>query len=285
MSEDNSTTPNEDQSVPVEDQQEQASPASEEQGHSETDQQADDPKTEDQQDTESEEERLARLDAEMEDDKAEKPLDAAVWGSTGHAAADDALRMIQNVGLSTDDAQDLLLEAAMSRDPGKVDQKALTSKIGPRRTKALMRALETFSKDMRPKDQRISNEVYQHTNGPKALQRLIEQGNEKLSVSEMRLYILEMGKGGSSAQRAVENLQARVSSKALSLDRQVHTRQYSKPQAAPQPKQAEGMTSKAYLKAMQALHGNNSRLSFEARDRREAELREARRIGRENGLP
>jgi hypothetical protein len=285
MTEQTISAPEADQSTqieeqPVPDQQVDAAP-----GEGEQDQQTDDQPNEEQEDPESEEERLARLDAETEDDKADKPLDAVTWGSTGHAAADEALRIIQNVGLSTDDAQDLLLDAAMSRDPSKVDQKALAAKIGPRRTKAIMEALETFSNDMRPRDERISNEVWQYSNGPKALERLIHQGSEKLTPAEMQGYLIEIGKGGASAQRAVERLQAAVTGKAVSLDRQVHTEQYSAPKAAPQPGQTKGITSKAYVAAMDALHGNGSRLSFEARDRREQELREARRIGREHGLP
>jgi hypothetical protein len=189
------------------------------------------------------------------------------------------------VGLSTDDAQELLLDAAMSRDPSKVDQKALTAKIGPRRTKAIMQALETFSSDMRPRDERVSNEVWQYSNGPKALERLVQQGMEKLGPAEMQGYLMEMGKGGASAQRAVESLQAAVTGKAVSLDRQVHTEQYSAPKPLLSPTASKGITSKAYVTAMEALHGNGSRLSFEARDQREQELREARRIGRENGLP
>lgn len=275
MNEDSTPAPAEDQSVPEgQDGQEQAQ-----------DQQDTVLEANDQADAESEEERLARLDMETEDDKAEKPLDAAVWGSTGHAVADEALRIIQNVGLSTDDAQELLLDAAMSRDPAMVDQKALTAKIGPRRAKAVMQALETFSKDMRPRDRRISDEVWQYSNGPKALERLIQQGSEKLNPAEMQGYLIEIGKGGSSAQRAVERLKATVSGKPVSLDRHVHTEQYAAPRAVEKPDPAKSITSRTYVAAMQALHGNGSRLSFDARERREAELREARRIGRENGLP
>jgi hypothetical protein len=286
MTEQTTPTPAEDQGTPAEDQKQPGPDADQDQP--DTDQQADDQaqdQPEDQEDALSEEERLARLDDETDDDKANKPLDAVTWGSTGHAAADAALRMIQNVGLSTMDAQELLLDAAMSRDPSKVDQKALTAKIGPRRTKAIMEALETFSSDMRPRDERVSNEVWQYSNGPKALERLVRQGMEKFGPAEMQGYLMEMGKGGASAQRAVESLQAAVTGKAVSLDRQVQTEQYSAPKAAPRADASQGITSKAYVTAMEALHGNGSRLSFEARDQREQELREARRIGRANGLP
>lgn len=61
------------------------------------------------------------------------------------------------------------------------------------------------------------------------------------------------------------------------------TQQYRAPQPAPQQK-AKGITSAEYVAALEALHGPGNRLSFDARGRREAELREARRIGRENGL-
>lgn len=229
------------------------------------------------QEDQGEAERLALLDMETEDDKAGAPLDAGVWGSTGHAVADEALRTLQNCGLSTDDAVDLLLDAAMSRDPSKVDQKALAAKIGPRRAKAIMEGLEAFSREMRPKDERICNEVYQHTNGPHALQRLIAQAEAVLPPSEVQGYIMAMSKGGPSARRAVESLQAIVAGEAPLPHRRVHAEQHAA--AAP-----AGITSAAYVAALTALHGRGSRLSFEARDRREAELREARRIGRENGL-
>ncbi|MGR3795582.1 hypothetical protein [Vannielia sp. SX4] len=238
-----------------------------------------------QREEKSEEERLAALDLETEDDKADTPLDATVWGTTGHTGADEALRTLQNVGLSTDDAKELLFEAAMARDPSMVDQKALTAKIGPRRAKAIMERLEQFARDMRPRDERVSNDLYQHANGPHAFQRLMEQASETLSTSELQGYVMEMGKGGLAAQRAVERLQAVVSGKAPSLDRHVHTEQYSAPKPMPQPEAGKGITSQAYVAAMDALHGPGSRLSFEAIDRREAELRKARRIGRENGLP
>ncbi len=233
----------------------------------------------------AENERLAKLDMETEDDRAGKPLDADVWGSTGHAIADEALRTLQNAGISTDDAMALLLDAAMSRDPSKVNQKALTAAIGPRRAKAIMEGLAQFSRDMRPKDERISNEVYQYSNGPHALQRLIEQASTKLSQSEIRGYVNEMGKGGSSTWRAVENLKSIVSGKAIPPDQRVLVEQYGTPKPAPAPKAVPGITSKAYFAAMEAMHGPGSRLSFEARVRREAELNENRRIGRENGLP
>lgn len=234
---------------------------------------------------ETEEERLAKLDMETEDDRANKPLDAEVWGSTGHAVADEAMRTLQNVGLSTDDAQELLLEAALSRDPSKVDQKALAAKIGPRRAKAIMQSLETFSRDMRPNDERIANEVYQHTNGPNAYRRLMEQAGEILPEAEFLGYLTQVGKGGSTAQRAIEALQARVTGKALSPDRRVLTQQYAPPKPIAAPEKSEGITSKAYFAAMDAMHSTGNRLSFEARDRKIAELREARRIGREAGLP
>lgn len=237
-----------------------------------------------QNEQEAEAERLAMLDLETEADKAGTPLDAAVWGNIGHAGADEVLRMLQNSGLSTDDAVDLLGDAAMSRDPGKVDQKALTAKIGPRRAKAVMEGLEAFSRDMRPRDERISNDVYQHTNGPHNLQRLIAQAEAKMPWQQVQGYINEMGKGGASAQRAVEALRAAVTGEGASLDRRVHTEQYSAPRPVQQASAAAGITSQQYVAALEALHAPGSRLSFEARDRREAELREARQIGRNNGL-
>ena len=238
-----------------------------------------------QQEKESEAELHARLDMETEDDKAGKPLDTGVWGSTGHALADGVMQTLQNCGMSTDDAMDLLLDAAMTRDPGNVDQKALIAKIGPRRAKAVMEGLTTFSREMRPKDERLSNEVWQHTNGPHALNRLIEQASEKLPPAEVQGYLLQMAKGGSSAQRAVEKLQSIVTGKQIPIDRRVHIQQYGTPQPAPRGKAAaSGLTSKEYVAAMTALHAPGSRLSFDARTRREAELGEARRIGRENGL-
>lgn len=235
------------------------------------------------QEEQGEAERLALLDLETEDDKAGTPLDADVWGSTGHAGADAALRTLQNCGLSTDDAVDLLLDAAMTRDPSKVDQKALVAKIGPRRAKSIMEGLEAFSREMRPKDERLRNDVYQHTNGPHALQRLIAQAEETLSPSEVQGYILAMGKGGPAARRAVENLQAIVSGEATPPDRRVHTEQYAAVAPAPRNKATAGITAKAYVAALEALNAPGSRLSFEARDRREAELHEARRIGRASG--
>lgn len=238
----------------------------------------------DQNEQEAEAERLAALDMETEADKARAPLDASVWGSTGHAVADEALRVLQNAGLSTDDAADLLLDAAMSRDPGKVDQKALAAKIGPRRAKAIMEGLAAFSRDMRPKDERLANDVYQHTNGPHGMQRLMEQASAKLSPAEVQNYVIQIGKGGSSARRAIEGLQAGVTGEAIPLDRRVHVEQYGTAKPAPQRKVSAGITSKEYVAALDALHSPGSRLSFEARDRREAGLHEARRIGRENGL-
>lgn len=235
-------------------------------------------------DAQQEVERLAVLDLETEDDKAGIPLDARVWGSTGHAGADEAMRALQNCGLSTDDAVAFLLDAAMSRDPSKVDQKALIAKIGPRRTKSVMDGIETFSRDMRPKDERLGNDVFQYTNGSHALHRLIEQAGNKLSASEVQGHIIAINKGGSSARRAVESLRAVVSGKATALDRRVHTKQYATVTPAPQNKAADGITAKAYVDALQALHAPGNRLSFEERARREVDLHEARRIGRASGL-
>lgn len=229
-------------------------------------------------------ERLATLDLETEAEKAGTPLDASAWGTTGHAGADEAMRTLQNAGLSTGDAMEFLLDAAMSRDPSKVDQTALVAKIGSRRAKSIMEGLEAFSREMRPKDERLGNDVFQHTNGPHGLHRLIEQAGEKLSAAEVQGYMLAVSKGGPTARRAVESLQAILSGEATPLDRRVHTQQYADPAPSPQTKASAGITAKAYVAALEAMNAPGSRLSFEARDRREAELNEARRIGRMSGI-
>ena len=130
------------------------------------------------------------------------------------------------------------------------------AKIGPRRTKAIIESIKAYTSEMRRKDQRLSDEVYQHTNGPNAYRRLIEQATDVLSQSEVQGYVLQIAKGGSSAQRAIEGLQSRISGEAVSPDRHAHTSQYRQPKPAAQPSKPTGITSKAYLQAMQALHAD-----------------------------
>lgn len=120
-----------------------------------------------------------------------------------------------------------------------------------------MDSLENFLRIMRPRDERVSNEVYQYNNGPKALGRLFEQGSQKLSPAELQRYVIGISNGGPSAQRAIGRLQAAVSGKAVPLDRKVLAEQYSATTPASQPEQAKGITSKAYVSAMVALHARH----------------------------
>lgn len=187
-------------------------------------------------------ERLALLDMETEDDKAGRPLDTGVWGSTGHPGVDAALQRLQNSGLTTDDAVALLYDAAAARDPGMVDRKALEAKIGPRRTRAIMDTLTAFSKEMQPKDARIRGEVYQLTNGPHELRRLIAHAEQVLPASEVQDYVRALGKGGAAARRAVENLQAIAAGEADRRHRRVN---FDQAPAEPRGKPA-GITSAEY---------------------------------------
>jgi len=101
----------------------------------------------------------AAADKQEQSDKDKTPLDHEVWGTTGHEGADAALGLLQNAGVTPDEAKGLLFDAVSSGDLSKVDWKAVEAKVGADKTKLVRIGAESFLKDTADRNTAIIKEV------------------------------------------------------------------------------------------------------------------------------
>jgi len=101
----------------------------------------------------------AKADKTAEDEKDKTPLDTETWGSTGHEGADAALGLLQNAGVTPEEAKAMLFDAVSEGDLSKVDWKAVEAKIGADKTKLVKIGAEGFLRDTATRNTQIIKDI------------------------------------------------------------------------------------------------------------------------------
>jgi len=92
--------------------------------------------------TEAEAAEKAKTDAK------EKPLDLAVWETTGNEVGDAVLTKLQNSGVTPEEAKALLYDAVVAKDLTKIDKAALVAKVGEASATIILDGVKSFIADV-----------------------------------------------------------------------------------------------------------------------------------------
>ena len=144
------------------------------------------------------------------DDKGDDtPLDTDVWGTTGDKVGDSALTLLQNAGVTVDEAKSFMFDAVKAGDPSKIDEKALVEKVGENKANLILAGVRDFISRSAAKAQTILNEVHTAVGGKDNWDAVTTWANKAVPEGDMQDYIRMIDAGGAQARFAAKELSDR----------------------------------------------------------------------------
>lgn len=140
------------------------------------------------------------------DDKKDAPLDKETWGSTGDEVGDSVLELIQNSGMTTEEAKTFFAEATMSLDPSKIDRDALVAKVGKSTATLILAGVENFTAKEKDRINSINSTLHTAAGGKAEWDTITDWAKNNLDESVRREYGDLINQGGKKAAFVVHDL-------------------------------------------------------------------------------
>lgn len=146
-----------------------------------------------------------------EDDKPvldkDTPLDKDVWGDVGTDSGNAALTVLQNSGLSPEDAKAILWDAAQNQDASLVDHKALVEKVGEAAASIIETGLSNHITESKAHVAVVTKEVHGAAGGEANWNKVVEWANKGgISQAQLSEYAPMIDKGGAAARFATSEM-------------------------------------------------------------------------------
>ena len=186
------------------------------------------------------------------EEPAESDLDKSVWGDTGSEVGNSVLGMLQEAGLTTDEAKVLLFDGVQSGDPSKIDMAALTEKVGKNAANIIMSGTKTFIAENAAKNAGIISEVHTAAGSESNWEAVSAWAADNVSESDLNEYRPMIDKGGAAARFAVSELMA-----SYNKDSNNSTLGAAAPRAEPtsvSPPASTAITRAEYVAALEKAH-------------------------------
>jgi len=155
------------------------------------------------------EEAEAADKADAEEEAEDKPLDTDVWGSTGDEVGDSVLTLLQNSGLTTEDAKAMLYDAVLDGDVTKIDRAALEAKVGKDKANLILAGTENFITRSKAKAETIVKDVHTTVGGKDNWDAVTTWAKANIAEAELSEYADLIDQGGAKARFAAQELVAR----------------------------------------------------------------------------
>jgi hypothetical protein len=141
-----------------------------------------------------------------EESNNDTPLDTSVWGDTGSEVGNSVLGMLQDSGLSTEEAKALLYDGISSGDASKIDMEALTAKVGKNAANIIVSGAKSFIAENAEKNTAIISEVHTTAGSKENWDAVSKWAVDNVSESDLEEYRPMIDKGGAAARFAVSEL-------------------------------------------------------------------------------
>lgn len=190
------------------------------------------------------------------EDGEDKALDTDVWGTTGDEVGDAALTLIQNAGLTTDEAKAFLFDAVTEGDITKVDKDALTEKVGKDKATLILAGVENYVARSKAKAETIVQECHTAVGGEDNWNAVTTWAKENVSSEDMADYVDLIDAGGAKARFAAQELAARYNGDAKNTTLNADTAEIvgdSKAQTS-----ARAISKAAYVAELEAAHASGA---------------------------
>ncbi len=131
-----------------------------------------------------------------------------VWGDTGSDVGNSVLGMLEDSGVSTDDAKALLFDAVQSGDVSKIDVAALTEKVGKHAANIILSGTKNFIAENTANTASVLSEVHTTAGSKENWDTASKWASANMPESTLAEYRPMIDKGGASARFAVSEVLA-----------------------------------------------------------------------------
>lgn len=139
-------------------------------------------------------------------EEGEKELDTSVWGDTGDEVGNSVLQVMQNSGLSPEDAKALLYDPVQQGDPTKVDRDALVEKVGKANANLIIAGIENYvARSSKAAEETLST-VYDVAGSKEQWEKVAPWVKANIPEAERAEYAAMLDKGGAQARFAAQEL-------------------------------------------------------------------------------
>lgn len=183
----------------------------------------------------------------------DKPLDVAVWGDTGSETGNAVLTLLQNSGVSPEDAKALLWDAVQAGDVTKIDRDALVEKVGKTKAHLIMTGVTGFLGDREAAIAEVKATVHGAVGGEDNWNTIRDWAKTNVKADELADLSDMIDAGGVKARLAAQELKSRYETGNGTLPGE-NTREAVPNRGAPAPKALEPLTASAYVKQLEALN-------------------------------
>lgn len=225
--------------------------------------------------SEKTEEELEEAKRPAEQDESSGALDTDVWGDTGSEVGNSTLTLIQNAGVSTEDAKALLYDAVVAGDATKVDVAKLEELVGKDKATLVIAGVKGFITETNEKNSSIRSAVFDAAGGEDTWNKVVDWA--KSSDTDLSEYAPLIDAGGAQARFAVAEIKAKYNADANNT---------ALPKEGQAPRQ-EGTSSTAptikplgtaeYVIALEKAYNKGDKQEMDR-------ITAARRLGRSQGL-
>lgn len=185
-----------------------------------------------------------------------KGADASVWGDTGSDLGNSVLGMLEDSGISTDDAKALLFDAVQAGDITKVDTAALTAKVGKHAANIILSGTKGFIAENAAKNEAVIAGVHEAAGGKDNWESAAAWASSNMEADALAEYRPMIDKGGASARFAVSEILA-----AYNADGNNSTIAPTTPRAegtSVSPPASTATTRAQYVAALEKAHKRNA---------------------------
>lgn len=139
-----------------------------------------------------------------EDDNNEEPES---WGDTGTDVGNSVLTVLQESGIETGKAKELLYDAVAQGDPTLIDEAALAEAMGSAaQARIVVSGVKSHVKEINDRAAAIKESLYEEVGSAENWETLSKWARETLPKEELAEYIELVGQGGRKAKLAVRDL-------------------------------------------------------------------------------
>ena len=226
------------------------------------------------------EEAVAEAPAEATEEapveETDTVLDTDVWGDSGSEVGNSVLGMLQDSGVSTEDAKALMYDAIQAGDVSMIDQAALADKVGKNAAAIILSGTKSFIAENAAKNEVAIKEVHTAAGGKDNWDAVATWASGSLPESELAEYRPMIDKGGASARFAVSEIMAAYNNAPANSSIVTNTPRVEATSTSPPARTA--MSRAEYVAALDKAHRKG------ASNKEIATIQAARMIGRKQGL-
>lgn len=144
-------------------------------------------------------------DEENEPDD-DTPLDVAKWGDTGTETGNAVLQLLQNSGVDTSTAKELLFDAVSEGDVTKIDKAKLEAKVGKVKAHLILTGVTAFIGEKRSEAEAIIKTAHDTVGGKDNWTKITEWANKSVDKAELDELRGMIDAGGRQAKLAAAEL-------------------------------------------------------------------------------